>query len=118
MLKYITVLVTSLVIIALSGCASTSVYQPANYKTNHKHLPKINIYGTASCFNTIMAKAYMREHGIPYHYYSVVNSPKGREFYIKAKAPGIPIITVGKQQILGYETSLIDNALKKAGYNI
>ncbi|MCW5590345.1 MAG: glutaredoxin family protein [Legionellales bacterium] len=117
-MKTVIFIFSCLILMLSAGCASQSVYLPSAVNAANQHLAPVKIYGAPSCVNTMLTKIYFQEHGIPYHYYSVVSSVEGINFYNKVGAPGIPIIVVGKQQILGYNTDPINKALRKAGYVI
>ncbi len=115
-MKYLLIILLAL---SLGACASEAVFNPPALPTTHlkKHAP-VSIYGTGSCFNTLMTKMYMRDHKIPYHYYSVTSSDKGMAYYSKIGAPGVPVITIGHKQIIGYNTDQIKQALLEAGYTV
>ncbi len=101
----------------LSACASQSTYVPATTTKGAQHA-KVTVYGAGGCVNTLMTKMYLQQHHIPYQYYSVSSSEKGRDFYAKLNGPGVPIITVGKDRIIGYDKDELHHALQQAKYTV
>ena len=79
---------------------------------------QVVIYTTRSCGYCNKAKAFLREHAIPFTEYDVEQSSKGKRDYKKLKGRGVPIIMVGNQRLNGFNESYLTIALNKAGYTL
>ncbi|HET9098577.1 MAG TPA: glutaredoxin family protein [Candidatus Saccharimonadales bacterium] len=75
---------------------------------------QIIIYGAEWCGFCHMAKRYLDDKGIKYHYIDIDTDPKaGMEAIEKSGQRGIPVIDMGGDIILGFDRPKIDASLKK-----
>lgn len=72
----------------------------------------ITIYSTPSCVYCNAAKKFFAERGVAYTEYNVADDIKKREEMIaKSGQMGVPVITIGPRTIIGFNQSLLEEAL-------
>ncbi|MBX4210643.1 glutathione S-transferase N-terminal domain-containing protein [Candidatus Parcubacteria bacterium] len=77
-----------------------------------KKIEKVEIYSTPSCVYCNMAKEYFKENNVKYNEYNVLSDmTKRREMMEKSGQMGVPVITIGKDVIVGFDQEAIANAL-------
>lgn len=102
--------------VSLLSCASQETVIPKGLNQQQQHRPAVVVYGVHSCLKTFEAKLFLSNHHIPYQFYHVLASEQGRVFYSRLGGPGVPVILVGKQQMIGFNKPLLIKWLKQAGY--
>jgi len=74
----------------------------------------ITIYTTPSCGFCHKAKAYFREHKVPFTEYDVGRDPRrAEEMMRKSGQMGVPVIDVHGKIIVGFNQPEVERALKR-----
>ena len=82
-------------------------------------MTKINIYTTPSCHYCHMTKDYLNSRGIDYSEFNVSRDEKAREKMVRISGQlGVPVITVGKEVVMGFDPRRLEELLKRAGQKI
>jgi glutaredoxin 3 len=77
---------------------------------------EIKVYSTPTCGYCNMAKKYLAEKGVPFKEYDVsVDTEAAREMVNLTGQMGVPVITVDKEVIIGFNRPLLDELLSKDG---
>ncbi|OHA19384.1 MAG: NrdH-redoxin [Candidatus Taylorbacteria bacterium RIFCSPHIGHO2_02_FULL_47_18] len=72
----------------------------------------VTIYSTPSCVYCNSAKKFFTERGVAYTEYNVADDIKKREeMTAKSGQMGVPVITIGSRTIIGFNQSLLEEAL-------
>lgn len=71
------------------------------------------MYATSWCGVCKRAKAYFRAHKIPYKYYDVETSEKGKRDFKKLGGKGVPVILVGTRRLNGFSESAFEKIHKR-----
>lgn len=80
---------------------------------------EIAIYTTSTCHYCHMAKDYFNSQGVEYQEFDVSRDEEARKKMVRISGQlGVPVITVGKEVILGFDLSRLKKALKTIGYKI
>jgi glutaredoxin len=75
--------------------------------------PAVVLYGTAWCGVCKGAIAYFKKNGIPFSEYDVETSAKGRADYKRFGMPGVPVILVGKERLMGFSAGAFEEAYRR-----
>jgi mycoredoxin len=76
------------------------------------------VYGTPTCPYCTKARAYLREHRIPFADLDVTTSDKAKRDFAKLGSRAVPVILVGSRRIDGFNSAAIQDALEAAGHHI
>ncbi len=71
------------------------------------------LYSTSWCPYCRKARQFLQQANIPFTEYDVEESPRAYQQYMKISGKGVPVITVGKQVIQGYDHRVIRSALSQ-----
>ena len=71
------------------------------------------MYGTSWCGYCASARSFLHQAGVPFTEYDIEKSPRARREYDRIGGRGVPVFTVGKVVIQGYDPTLIRRALDK-----
>ena len=75
-------------------------------------MKNVTIYSTPTCVFCGAAKAFFNEHGVKYTEYNVATDlVKRKEMVERSGQMGVPVITVGKEVIVGYDESRLEGLL-------
>ncbi len=75
-------------------------------------MKEVTIYSTPTCQFCNMAKAYLREHNIPFTDYNVAeNVEKRMEMVELTGQMGVPVIKIGDEVIIGFNQPRIAELL-------
>jgi len=75
---------------------------------------RVVIYSTSRCGYCRQAKAYFKEHGIPYQEYDVEKSRRGRAEFDRLGGRGVPLILVGNQRMQGFDPGRFERLYRSA----
>ena len=76
-------------------------------------MKNITIYSTPTCHFCQMAKAYMKEHNIPYTEHDVAKDLEQRKIMIeKSGQMGVPVIDIDGKILVGFEESEFADAIQ------
>ncbi len=74
--------------------------------------PKVTIYSTPTCPYCVMAKEFLDEHKIKYEDLDVAENEHAREEMVKiSEQMGVPVITVDRKVIVGFDKEKLKKAL-------
>jgi glutaredoxin-like YruB-family protein len=77
-----------------------------------KKQKEVIIYSTPTCHYCNMAKDYFDLIGIQYTVYDVsVDMGKKKEMVMKSDQMSVPVITIGKKVLVGYDNDAVNKAL-------
>jgi glutaredoxin 3 len=72
----------------------------------------VKIYTTSTCHFCNMAKAYFKEHNVPYTEYNVgTDAEKRAEMIDMTHQLGVPVIVVGDVAMVGFQESKVAELL-------
>lgn len=72
----------------------------------------VTLYGKPDCPHCRMAKEYLTERGVAYRERDVVNDPAALQEVQRLGAPGVPVIVIDEQAVLGFDKIRLDDLLK------
>jgi glutaredoxin-like YruB-family protein len=76
-------------------------------------MKKVEIYTTPTCVYCKMAKAFFKEHNVPFTEHNVAEDEKAREEMIdKSGQLGVPVISIGEDVIVGYNEKTLKELLE------
>ena len=76
-------------------------------------MKNVAIYTTPTCVYCKMAKAFFKEHNVPYVEHNVAEDEKAREEMIhKSGQLGVPVIAVGDDIIVGFNEDALKELLE------
>lgn len=90
-------------------------------KAKKRVAPKVTVYSTEYCPWCHKAKAFLSAHKVRFKSVDVGASEKAaREMIAVSGQTGVPVITVGKEVIAGFDESALRKALgmKKKGFSL
>ncbi len=74
--------------------------------------PKVTVYSTPTCPYCVMAKDFLDEHKIKYEDLDVAENEHAREEMVRiSEQMGVPVITVDKKVIVGFDKVKLKKAL-------
>ena len=72
----------------------------------------VTIYSTPTCHFCHAAKDFFSEHGITFTEYNVASDlPRRKEMIEKSGQMGVPVITVGKDLVVGFDEDRLKQLL-------
>jgi glutaredoxin len=83
-----------------------------------KRPTRITLYSSRNCAHCRRAKAYLQEHHIPFTEQDVERNRRAQLDFMRTGGRGVPLITVGEQQIQGFEPRQLQRALRQAGFDV
>ena len=76
-------------------------------------MKNITIYSTPTCHYCLMAKDYMKTHGISYTEHNVAaDLERRKEMIDKSGQMGVPVIDIEGKILVGFEQSEFEEAIK------
>lgn len=75
---------------------------------------RVKIYTTRSCSHCKQAKAYMKKKGVAFQELDIGKSSRARKQFDRLGGRGVPLITIGDQQMSGFSPQAFDQLLKRA----
>lgn len=91
-------------------------FQKKNDLKTMKHIPKISLFGTASCHKTIYYQTVLNESGFPYQFFDVIankaHAETLRNLYENRKL-NFPTITIGDKKLRNPQKVELEKWLKK-----
>lgn len=76
-------------------------------------MEKVTIYTAPTCVHCKAAKAYMKEHNIPYEEKNVMEDADARSWMLERGYRGVPVITVNEEEIVGFDKERLESLLEK-----
>ena len=80
--------------------------------------PRVAIYTTAACTHCRLAKATMKKWGIRFQELNIERNHRAWAEFQRLKARGVPVITVGKRKLFGYDEKRLKKLLVEAGFKL
>lgn len=74
---------------------------------------RVALYGTSTCAFCAKARAYLKERQITFADFDIETSEKARSEFKQLGGQGVPLLLIGDRRIEGYNSPVIDAALKK-----
>lgn len=75
-------------------------------------MKQVTIYSTPTCVFCNAAKAFFKEHSVKYTEHNVATDLKARQEMIeKSGQMGVPVITIGKELIVGFDEPRLSELL-------
>lgn len=84
----------------------------------NKKLPRITLYSTRQCPHCRQAKAYLQKNKIPFAEFDVERNRRAFVEFQRAGGRSVPLITIGKKSLNGFQPGPLKKALKDAGFNV
>ena len=76
-------------------------------------MKKVTVHSTPTCHYCTLAKEYFDEHKIKYEAYDVAsNMEKRREMMEKSGQLSVPVITIDKEVVVGFDRSRLAQLLE------
>lgn len=69
---------------------------------HHRQGKKVVMYSTEWCGNCKKARRYFIKNGIPFVEYDIEKNKKAMKRYLSFNTKGVPLILIGKKQLLGF----------------
>jgi glutaredoxin len=82
---------------------------------NQGNAPRIAIYTTRACSHCRQAKQVMKKWGVRFQELDIENNHRAWAEFQRMKARGVPVITVGKRKLFGYDEKRLKKLLEEAG---
>lgn len=80
-----------------------------------KNRPRVRVYTTPTCPFCVMAKIFLRQHGVEFEEIDVAeNRDAAREMVMKSGQTGVPVLDIDGEIIVGFDREAIKKALKLA----
>jgi glutaredoxin len=73
----------------------------------------VTIYTTEWCGVCQRAKAFFRQNGVPFHEWDVEKTDYGAAKFKQLGGSGVPVITVGKEKMMGFDANAFMSTWKK-----
>ena len=73
----------------------------------------VTIYTTEWCWVCQRAKAFFRQNGVPFHEWDVEKTDYGAAKFRQLGGSGVPVITVGKEKMMGFDANAFMSMWKK-----
>jgi len=73
----------------------------------------VTIYTTEWCGVCQRAKAFFRQNGVPFHEWDVEKTDYGAAKFKQLGGSGVPVITVGKEKMMGFDANAFMSMWKK-----
>jgi len=83
-----------------------------------KRQTRITLYSSRNCGHCRRAKAYLKEHHIPFTEQDVERNRRAQLDFMRAGGRGVPLIMVGEQQLHGFEPRQLQRVLRQAGFDV
>lgn len=83
-----------------------------------KRATRITLYTTRNCSHCRRAKAYLKEHHIPFSEQDVERNSRAQLDFIRAGGRGVPLIVIGERQLNGFEPRQLQKTLRQAGFDV
>ena len=80
--------------------------------------PRITLYSTRQCAYCRQAKAYFKEHHIPFAEFDVERNQRALVDFQRAGGRSVPLITIGQEQVDGFKPKVLQRLLRKAGFDV
>ena len=75
-------------------------------------MKEVTIYSTATCHYCQLAKAYFKEHNVPYTEYNVGEDTEKRKEMVELTGQlGVPVIRVGDTVLVGFQEKMVADLL-------
>lgn len=78
--------------------------------------PAVTLYTASWCEYCVKLRSQFRERQIPYREIDVETTREGREFLAQLPVPGVPVVKVGEQSVVGMDDARLQSLLEQAGY--
>lgn len=80
--------------------------------------PRITIYTTRACTHCRMAKSTMKKWGVRFQELDIEQNHRAWAEFQRLKARGVPVITVGKRKLFGFDEKRLRKLLEEAGFRL
>jgi glutaredoxin-like YruB-family protein len=75
-------------------------------------MKEVTIYSTTSCHYCQLAKAFFKEHNVPYTEYNVgEDAEKRKEMVALTGQLGVPVIHIGDTVLVGFQEKMVSDLL-------
>lgn len=79
---------------------------------------RVLLYTTRQCRHCQQAKAFLKQHGIPFSEWDVERNQRAWKEFQHLGGRGVPLILIGKQQIRGFDIQRLTKTLRQAGFDV
>ncbi|MES9884507.1 MAG: glutaredoxin family protein [Sedimenticola sp.] len=83
-----------------------------------KKAERITLYSTRQCSHCRQAKAYLKQHKISFVEFDIERNRRAFSDFQRIGGRGVPVITIGKQIINGFNPKSLAQALCQAGFSV
>lgn len=80
--------------------------------------PRVAIYTTHACSHCKLAKSTMKKWGVRFQEFDIQRNHKAWAEFKRLKARGVPVITVGKRKLFGFDEMRLRKLLEDGGINL
>jgi glutaredoxin len=84
----------------------------------NKQTPRITLYTSGRCGYCRQAKAFLQKHKIPFAEFNIERNQRAFVEFQRAGGRGVPLITIGKKSVNGFQPDTLKKALKDAGFHV
>jgi len=75
----------------------------------------VQVFVRPNCVTCDKAKAYLDKQGVSYQDMDISSNGDNKKLFAKLGGSAVPLIKIGKQQLVGFNEGNLDKALKAAG---
>ena len=79
---------------------------------------RIALYTTRHCSHCRQAKAFLRQHEIPFREFDVEGSQRAFKAFKQAGGQGVPFILIGRMTLNGFDPKKLRKTLQQCGFEI
>jgi glutaredoxin len=79
---------------------------------------RVTLYTTRQCPHCRQVKAYLKQHKIPFAEFDVERNRRAFSEFQRIGGRGVPLLTVGKRIINGFNPKLLAQTLRQSGFDV
>ncbi len=83
-----------------------------------KKAERITLYSTRQCSHCRVLKAYLKQHKIPFAEFDIERNRRAFSEFQRIGGRGVPLLTIGKRVINGFNPKPLAQTLRQAGFDV